>query len=138
MAACGVQGDGGVNAHPSFLEEAVQAPPVTRVRATDPDTSHTAAVSMTPTALRKEQARVLWALDQIERNEPGIGATAHDLTMRLAYTGRAPQQNCVVKRCGELKELGFARDTGAKRPGGSGRPQIVWAITDTGREAVAS
>lgn len=100
-------------------------------RATDPDTSRDAAESMKPYA-GDECRRVLTAIVAIE-TYGGEGATAHDIVMRLAYSGRAPQQNCVARRCTDLRAAGLIEDTGDRRPGGSGRPLIVWHTTDEGR-----
>lgn len=104
---------------------------IEHVRATDPDTSRDAALSIRECV--GDQCRlVLTSLLEAERRS-GRGATAHEIVMRLAYTGRAPQQSVVARRLTDLRNAGLIEDTGERRPGGSGRNLIVWASTTEGR-----
>lgn len=116
----------------NLLDLMEQPPAYSRARATDPDTSRLAAESMTADALGRQQFSVLWAMQQIDRHEH-VGANAHDIAMRLSYTGRAPAENVIVKRCRELEDFALIRETDERKRGGSGRLQIVWEVTEAGR-----
>lgn len=105
-------------------------------RATDPDTSKTAA-EVVDNRVTEQCLQVLWALVQCETHG-GHGATAHEVVLRLAYGGRAPQQNVAARRLTTLQRVGLVRDTGDRRPGSSPAPLIVWASTVDGRERVAA
>lgn len=118
-----------MNAHPSLFDTRASQG---AHRATDPATSVVAARSIGGQPIRDQQLRVLWAMFVVR--EPD--ATAHDIVLRLAYTGRAPQQSCVAKRLGELRDLGYVESTGTTRPGGTGRPLQVHRVTDTGVSVV--
>ncbi|HEU5085699.1 MAG TPA: hypothetical protein VFU14_20325 [Acidimicrobiales bacterium] len=103
------------------------------VRFADPDTSREAA--RTVDVHRSEDCKqVMAAVVEIHRTNWGHGATAHDIVMRLAYTGLAPAQNVVAARCTDLHRAGKLADTGDRRVGGSNRRLIVWAPTEAGRE----
>lgn len=122
-----------MTAQPSLFDA-----PATRgaSRASDPQTSRDAARSMSGEVLRDQQALVLGALAWHE------DATAFelwgDLWQRfLPGHPRGPKENVICKRLGELAEMGMVARTGDTRPGSSHRHQMVWRITDKGREAVA-
>lgn len=113
------------------------APAAPAVRVSDLSTSHGAARSLTGPVLRREQARVVIGLAEIDRCG-GDGATPHELAMRLAY-GRSPSapENCLASRLSELDRAGLVHRAGDTRPGGSGRQQRVARLTEAGRAAVA-
>jgi hypothetical protein len=102
-------------------------------RGSDPDTSHTAGE-----AAREfegfEGRRVMATLIELE-HRGADGATAHDIVMRLAYSGHAPQQNCVARRFTTLHKNGHVIDTGLRRKANrrGAQPGIVWASTESGR-----
>lgn len=102
------------------------------VRSTDPDTSRDAAISILP-------VRNLWmgfclrALVELETGG-GVGATVHEIAMRLAYSGkRVPAENSLARRLTDLRERDLIEDVGVRRPGGTGRMQVAWCSTETGR-----
>lgn len=104
------------------------------VRATDPDTSHQAAASMAGAPVSGQRLRVLTAIDEFERRNPHRnGATAADVVMVMAYSGHAPQQSVVARRCTDLRELGLITEAGT-RPGTTGRQLTVWRLTEAGAE----
>lgn len=121
-----------MTATPSLFD----APSTPAVRVSDPSTSVAAARSLTGPVLRREQARVLVGLAEIDRCD-GDGATPHDLAMRLAYTGSSPPENCLASRLSELDRAGLVERAGDTRPGGSGRAQRVARLTEAGRVALA-
>ncbi|WP_029153531.1 hypothetical protein [Microbacterium gubbeenense] len=93
-------------------------------RATDPDTSHTAAPSRTK---REEQKRaILWLLSNIGP------MTDHELTwqysrLRFRNDWPATQTDSVRKRRAELKNEGRVVDTGTVSGFAGGRASTVWA-----------
>lgn len=97
-------------------------------RVTDPPTSHAAAESMQGPPLSDQQALVLRTLVECDRTGgyQHDGATAHEIVMRLAYTGHAPQQSVVARRLTDLRDAGLIVDSGRTRPGASNRQLIVW------------
>lgn len=84
-------------------------------RRTDPDTSHEAA-DRSPEARNRDRDRALAALEAAP-----FGLTDFELA---AAIGR--QQTSAGKRRGELRDAGFVRNSGVKRPAPSGSPAIVW------------
>lgn len=79
--------------------------------------------------LRAQQRRVLRAVAAL------TNATAWEVWCFLSHNPRAPQQNVIAKRLGELRELGLVRETGATRPGSSKRSLLVFEATEAGRSA---
>lgn len=94
-------------------------------RATDPDTSRTAAAAMSSPAVDLCQ-RVEWAISEIHRTNGREGATAYEVMMRLAYTGYGPAQNSIARRCTTLHRAGRIVDVGLRRRGSSPQPLICW------------
>jgi hypothetical protein len=80
----------------------------------DPDTSVEAAESVDATRLEAMVRDAVWA-----RGE--LGATNSELVGILGIAW-----NTVSPRCAPLKRKGFICDSGERRPGPSGRMQIVW------------
>lgn len=104
------------------------------VRASDPDTSRDAVPTIS--ARNEWQRRCMWAIVELERHG-GVGATVHEIAMRLAYLGqRVPAENALSRRLTDLHRGGFVVDRGVRRPGGAGRDQIAWGSTALGREAL--
>lgn len=100
-------------------------------RRSDPQTSRDAGRTMAGPVLADQQALVLHALDVYCRW--GDDATAYELWTFLTEHGNRIKENVLSKRLGELRERGWARETGATRPGSSSRSQMAYAITDAGR-----
>lgn len=113
--------------------------PRKRVRRTDPDTSKAAAGSLDPLQLSEQRRKVLWAIAVMEHygHSGKPGATTAEIVMRLSYTGHAPQQSVVARRCTDLRDAGYIVDSGERRPGTSNTPLIVWVLTEAGRAATA-
>jgi repressor of nif and glnA expression len=99
-------------------------------RNTDPDTSHEAAASLVP-HLPAMQAEILTALCKWWGP-----ATAYEIMVYLNHHGRGRQQNSVSTRLAALHELGFVRDSGARKAGSTNRLLTCWEATPAGREAV--
>jgi hypothetical protein len=87
-------------------------------RNTDPETSHGAK----KWRLNEDRIAVL----HMHAMKPS-GMTDFELA---AYMGR--QQTSVGVRRGELRDHGYVRDTGLRRPAPSGSSSIVWSITVDG------
>lgn len=111
------------------------AAPATRgaSRRSDPQTSRDAGRSMEGQTLRDQQALVLSAVAAIAKPYNGSRASAFDVSGWVRVTGGEIQQNVAAKRIGELVSLGMLRETGATRPGSSGRPCRCFALTPEGR-----
>ena len=118
------------------LFDAFDAPLPDSVRPSDPDTSHAAAASIAPVLSAQRRDVLAAAAAVADANPHRTGATAAEIVMRLAYTGRAPQQSVVARRLSDLRDLGLVVDSGARRPGTSARALIAWQVTDAGREAL--
>jgi hypothetical protein len=83
-------------------------------RTSDPDTSHAAAGTLGSHA-ETMRVRLLEAIQ--------AGAkTAEEAADACGYTAN----NGAWKRVSDLKTAGRVRDTGIRRPGRSGRAQVVW------------
>ena len=97
-------------------------------RATDPDTSRTAARRATVRAGRS-RARLLasYAVDDVFAGNGGLTDE-----QAAEWAGVHPR-SCWWKRCSELRHAGLIADTGERRPGAAGPPRMVCAITDAGR-----
>ena len=95
--------------------------PVARARATDPDTSHQAARSVTN--LRDSQEAVLRTLRL-------MSATDVELMRVYRHNERNPVQSDsgIRTRRKELVDLGLVRDSGLRRKLPSGRNAIVWEV----------
>lgn len=103
--------------------------PRARARATDPQTSHDAAASLTPDAIRKSQAEVLVALYHLRE--------ANDLRI-IAFMNRrrdGVSRSGTETRRKELQRLELVADSGQRERMPSGRGSIVWTLTDKGRDA---
>ncbi len=98
-------------------ERAAKWPSFANVRATDPDTSHSAAAP--DRAIDRERA--LKALRQAGDN----GLTDFELGELI---GR--QQTSAGKRRGELRDAGRVRNSGRRRPAPSGHGAIVWVAME--------
>lgn len=99
---------------------AVVPPAWSRHRATDPDTSRTAARSA---RVRDGQRKVLDALAVAG----GAGLTDFELADRTGV-----KQTSIGKRRGELRDAGLVVDSGRRRPSDTGRPAIVWTLKAAG------
>lgn len=120
----------------SFLGDAPAPPPKVRQarsRRTDRDTAKQAgdAAGEWEGELGR---RVLATLIELERHSAS-GATAHDIVMRLAFSGDAPEQNSVSRRLTSLMRHGHVVDSGERKPSARrhGHPLVVWASTQGGR-----
>lgn len=92
------------------------------VRASDPDTSLEAWVSLHP-ELSRERAIVLTAMDLSGWH----GATADEVVDRLAARGIQRPRNCVSSRLSELRNMGLLEDRGHRRVSEySGKRAIVF------------
>lgn len=97
--------------------------PRTHARWGDPDTSHAAARALSP---RQTMMRRLLTAFMVEP------LTADEAIWRCGYTAEAG----AWKRISDLTLAGFLEDTGQRRPGRSGRDQMVRRITAEGRRAL--
>ncbi len=86
------------------------------VRASDPDTSHAAAVRG-PEVRRKDLDTALAHLRQAGQ----AGLTDFELAAKMNR-----QQTSAGKRRGELRDAGLVRDSGRRRRAPSGSSAIVW------------
>lgn len=86
-------------------------------RATDPDTSQAAARSLDIQPMQRE---ILIAL---HHNPGGLTGTQLAEATNLSL-------NTVTPRFAPLQRKGLIRDSGQRRPGPSGRRQIVWVLTE--------
>lgn len=93
--------------------------PLTHARRGDPDTSHSSAAMLRP----KEQMMVRLLIEFA--HEPLTAEEAAELA------GYGPGDGA-WKRVSDLVRAGLLMDTGYRRVGHSGRPQIVRAITTKG------
>ena len=91
-------------------------------RATDPDTSWTAALAR----LSGKATDRRTALHAHANARDGL--TDFELACLMER-----QQTSAGKRRGELRDLELVFDTGRRRPAPSGSPAIVWRITELGR-----
>lgn len=103
--------------------------PQQRTRATDPDTSLSAAASLDPDNLRENQAAVLKVIrecgpmtdvDLVERYERSVREVIYGLPRQ--------SQSGIRTRRAELVAGGLVEDTGERRRLESGRQAIVWAV----------
>lgn len=122
-----------------FYDEPTVAPtpPDPKARTSDPDTSKAAALGDNFGPLCQ---RVLRTLAECERTDAWrTGTTAAELRHRLAYdSARTPETNSVMRRLTTLARMGFIYDTGERRDGGAGQPQMAWATTREGRAWLAA
>jgi CRP-like cAMP-binding protein len=92
-----------------------------RARTTDPDTSQAAADSLTPMGV-ESRCRELYTLIA---GFPRSGLTCADLVKITNY-----DRGNTSRRLTDLKHTGWIRDSGRRRPGPTGQPNIVWVVTD--------
>jgi len=107
--------------------EPAPAPATPRARRTDPETSHAAAESIKPKAMRESQRWVLAALAAGPATDSTIlerVLRAHEISTSGARTRRK-----------ELVDAGLVRYTGRTEPLESGRSSRVWALTPLGSAA---
>jgi len=90
-----------------------------RARLDDPDTAKAAARSVDANKL---ESMILSAL--MEAN-----MTSHEIAASLRMTQTLQS---ITPRTAPLVRKGLIRDSGVRRPNGSGRKAIVWALTGTG------
>lgn len=93
---------------------------------TDPETSHEAALSITPKRLRDTQAAVLGMFHD-------YGPMTHEqLIERYLGDEDKPQQtdSGLRTRCRELVRLGKVRDSGKRDRLASGRQAIIWEAVE--------
>ena len=93
---------------------------VPRARATDPETSHEAAASVTN--VRPRQAAVLEAFR--------VNGPMTDSSLRRVYSGPAQSDSGLRTRRCELVTLGLLVDTGKRERASNGRRAIVWGLAD--------
>lgn len=98
-----------------------------RARHVDPPTSAAAAESIRP-HLATENARVLEII-----RERGT-ATAWEIKQHLQSMGFERDQNCVARRCTDLREVGLIVETGTYRKGRTNRLLTVWCLSAPGGE----
>jgi hypothetical protein len=95
----------------------------TKVRRRAPGTSFEAALSQTP-----EKSQRLYAAIMLVLSKKPQGCTDDELRGYMAKFlekyGLAPES--VTMRRGELRDAGWVRDTGTKRPSDLGASMIVW------------
>lgn len=98
-------------------------------RTTDPETSHTAAASISVETARTRRYRCL----QVIRDHGPIS----DDDWFAVYVDRWPGKYSYSHRSRrtELRDLGFVRDSGMRKKNPSGRPAILWEVTEAGRLA---
>lgn len=96
-------------------------------RPTDPDTSHTAAASITGPPLAAQQALVLETVHRFHRMH-SRGATAWEV-VTLVDPRHQLQQSVAARRLTDLARAGLVADSGERRAGRTGRPLIVWIPT---------
>lgn len=100
-----------------------------RARATDPETSHTAAAAIT---VRAGTHRFLL----LDAFDAAACALMDGLTDEQAAQAAGLTAAEYAKRCSELRDAGLIEPTGATRPGSAGVPRIVSRITDRGYAAL--
>jgi len=105
--------------NPTLFDAALD--PHTHARTTDPDTSSAAARRLSDK--RTMMRRLLRAFEAGD-------STAEEVAARCGYTAA----DGAWKRVSDLRNAGWVEDTGHRRPGSSGRQQMVLAITDAGRD----
>jgi predicted ArsR family transcriptional regulator len=99
-----------------------------------------------PHVRRSDPATSVAALDSLRRHLPAqrmavltvvansdCGATAWDVVDRLDRI----QRNVASRRLTDLAQAGLVVDTGTTRIGRTGRPEIVWRVTEAGRTVMA-
>lgn len=91
-----------------------------RVRATDPDTSRAAAANLDPQTV---SARCIRYLSYIQAAGQ-TGMTRDELA--LATGVRGAEDRALSRRITDLAHAGRVYDSRRRRPGDSGRDQIVW------------
>ena len=97
--------------------------PSTHARGSDPDTSHAAARRLTQ---KRTMMRNLLEGFWVCRMTASQAATFCDYTA----------EDGAWKRVSDLATAGLICDTGERKPGPTGRSQIVWQITQKGKEAL--
>ena len=100
-----------------------EIPPWEHRRNTDPATSHDAAVRLS--TAKTQMRRLLTAYRY---------AGYCTCEESAAFAGYEHER--ATKRVSDLLRLGLIEDTGLRRPGTSGRYQMVCRITPAGREAL--
>jgi hypothetical protein len=114
-------------------------------RASDPDTSHHAARSVTTETMRGLHRWWLLHLDmlstkdfdQLNINGDPVGYHATDEGARRFYYGPKVSDSGFRTRRAELRDAGFVVDSGRRYPISTGRNAVAWMITDQGRQALA-
>lgn len=96
-------------------------------RFTDPETSRTAAATITVDRLRETQRVILEILD---RFGPACDQDIETYARQLHSLGEAPKQSPsgLRSRRAELVDAGLVRDSGERTKTSSGRQTIVWEI----------
>lgn len=95
-------------------------------RRTDPETSHAAAASLTPTALRASQSEVLNILRQGPMHDQRIAQVAMDWHTKQSPSGLRTRRR-------ELVDAGLVEDSGRRETLTSGYKSVVWQLTAQGR-----
>lgn len=98
----------------------------------DPDTSWIAgeAAKETEGEVGRKALEVLVAME----DHGADGGTVHEVAMRWAYDEVVPAENSISRRFTTLYRKGHVLDSGDRRMGGRGKPQIVWTSTAAGRD----
>lgn len=104
------------------------APPFASGRSTDPITSHQAAESLSTDVLAKRCRQALLAMAHM-----GGTAIAGDIANWWeTETGKRQERGPWSRRCTDLRDRELIEDSGERRESESGRPCIVWRITEAG------
>lgn len=100
-------------------------------RATDPETSHEAAQSVTN--IGDTHDRILTLLMERADTHHGI-RQRYDAERGVFNFWPQVSESGLRTRTRELADCGYVEDSGARVKLPSGRNAVVWQITDTGRE----
>lgn len=100
-------------------------------RHSDPATSHQAAASMDKPTLGKQRHLILTYV--------GDGClTSWQIVERAQADGHRIQQSVASRRLTDLHRMGLIAPLGYTLPGSTGRQLTCWAVTNAGREVLAS
>lgn len=110
---------------PTLFDLVTQPTPV--ARNSDPETSHAAAASITPSALRASHEAIIELMTLIGDGTDEYIVFQYDL-LRNLYAWPRQSQSGIRTRRNELTNAGIITDSGRRAPTVSGRLAIVWEI----------